>query len=144
MPEFHKRIALDAALCTGCKICLAVCSAAKEQGFNLGKARLRIEPEGPASFRLQICRRCEVPACVEACPTHAVEVADGLGIVVIDAQDCTGCGACVRACPYRALSQWPRRNVPVCCDFCAESPECVRSCPTDALAYGGRQPAEGG
>jgi anaerobic carbon-monoxide dehydrogenase iron sulfur subunit len=138
MLEPNKTIVLDAQRCTGCKVCQAVCSAAKEPGFNLGKARLRIEPDGPTSFRLRVCRLCEVPACAEACPTHAVEVADGLGIVVIDARDCTGCGACVRACPYGALSQWPRRSVPVCCDFCTGRPECVRSCPTDALAYGRR------
>ena len=61
-----------------------VCSAAKEQGFNVAKARLHIEADGPISFRWTICRRCAVPACVTACPTHAVELAGGLGIVVID------------------------------------------------------------
>jgi len=144
MPESFKAIVLDSARCTGCRVCQAVCSAAKEQGFNLAKARLRIEADGPLSFRLEVCRRCEVPACVVACPTHAVEMADGLGIVVIDSQDCTGCGACVRACPYGGLSQWPRRRVPVCCDFCAESPECVSACPYGALSYGGRPQAGGG
>ena len=135
MAEFYKQIVLDEERCTGCLICELTCSAAKEKGFNRGKARLRIEREGPTSFSLRICQRCEVPACVTACPFHAVEVADGLGIVVIDPQDCTGCGECVTACPYGALSQWPDRRVPVRCDFCAEAPECVRSCPNEALAY---------
>ncbi len=135
MAEFYKKIVLDEERCTGCAICELACSAAKEKGFNRGKARLRIEREGPTSFGLRICQRCEVPACVMACPFHAVEVADGLGIVVIDSQDCTGCGECVRACPHEALSQWPDRRVPACCDFCAETPECVRACPNEALVY---------
>jgi carbon-monoxide dehydrogenase iron sulfur subunit len=121
--------------CTDCKLCELVCSAAKEQMFNRHLARLRIERLDLAQVAMHSCRLCAHPACVEACPWHAVELADGLHMVVIDSRDCMGCGECVEACPYYALSMWPDRKVPVVCDFCGNHPACVEACPTGALAF---------
>lgn len=121
--------------CTDCKLCEMACSAAKEQAFNHHLARLRIERADLARMEMHNCRLCAVPACVEACPWYAIEVADGLHIVVIDPQDCVGCGDCVDACPYNALRLWPGRLVPLVCDFCAGHPACVEACPTGAIVF---------
>lgn len=125
----------DPDRCTDCKICELVCSSVKEQAFNRHLARLRIERLGPDRVAMYSCQLCAHPACVEACPWHAIELADGLHVVVIDARDCVGCGLCVAACPYHALSDWPGRRVPVVCDFCGNHPACVEACPTAALAF---------
>ncbi|MBW2006695.1 MAG: hypothetical protein JRJ16_01405 [Deltaproteobacteria bacterium] len=40
-------------------------------------------------YRVRVCRQCEEPACLEACPTEAFSVLD-TGIVTIDSELCTG------------------------------------------------------
>jgi carbon-monoxide dehydrogenase iron sulfur subunit len=136
MFESMKTIQFYPDECTDCKLCELTCSATREQGFNRHIARLQVERVGLAQAELHICRLCAAPACVEACPWHAIEVADGLHVVVIDARDCVGCGACVEECPYGALKMWPQRLVPLVCDFCAGHPACVDACPTGAIAFG--------
>ena len=121
--------------CTDCRLCELTCSAAKEQAYNHQLSRLRIERVGMAQVEMHNCRLCAVPACVEACPWHAIEVGNGLQIVIVDPQDCVGCGKCVDACPYGAMKMWPARQVPLVCDFCAGHPACVEVCPTGALVF---------
>ncbi len=135
MRDAEKTIVLTPEKCTGCEICELVCSAARELGFSQEHARLRIVRQERYDFRLHICRLCEHPACVVSCPTHAIEVADGSGVVSITPADCTRCGRCVRACPYGALRLWRNRLAPAVCDYCAGHPQCVPACPTSALAY---------
>lgn len=51
--------------------------------------------------------RCDArAACVDACPTRAIEVADGTWR--LDAGRCVMCAACVEACPIGALSMGRR------------------------------------
>lgn len=135
MRDAEKTIVLNPARCTGCGICELVCSAAKELGFNQDHARLHIGRQGQYDFYLDTCHLCEQPACVISCPAHAIEVADGAGMVSFTPADCTLCGRCVRACPYGALGLWRGRLVPAVCDFCAGHPQCVPACPQNALAY---------
>jgi molybdopterin-containing oxidoreductase family iron-sulfur binding subunit len=45
------------------------------------------------------CMHCDKPACLEACPVHAIKKRDD-GIVFIDPNICVGVQACVPACPY--------------------------------------------
>jgi Fe-S-cluster-containing dehydrogenase component len=141
--EFLKTLQFYSEKCTDCKLCELTCSAEREQGFSRHLARLRIERIGLAQVEMHNCRLCAVPACVEACPWHAIEVADGLHVVVIDPDDCVGCGDCVEACPYNALRMRPGRLVPLVCDFCAGHPACVEACPTGAIVYDYSKPVEG-
>lgn len=49
----------------------------------------------------------ECRGCVDPCEPRAVRISfrpGGIGTPVINADACTGCGACVRVCPAQALS----------------------------------------
>lgn len=62
-------------------------------------------PELPPAARglpeLDIARCDATAACVGACPTVAIRVADGAW--TLDAGACVFCGACARACPLGAI-----------------------------------------
>ncbi|MFI5398782.1 MAG: 4Fe-4S dicluster domain-containing protein [Candidatus Binatia bacterium] len=53
-------------------------------------------------FYLQrICNHCSYPACLAACPRHAIYKRDEDGVVLIDQERCRGYRKCVEACPYK-------------------------------------------
>jgi Fe-S-cluster-containing dehydrogenase component len=67
-------------------------------------------------------------------------VAEG-GIVAVDRRKCTGCKACIAACPYGARYVHPGGFVDKC-TFClhrvrqGREPACVEICPTRSLTFG--------
>ncbi|HEX6290801.1 MAG TPA: cyclic nucleotide-binding domain-containing protein [Herpetosiphonaceae bacterium] len=103
------------------------------------------------------CRHCQWGAeCVEACPEDAFRLNQEGHLIVTDR--CTGCGACVDACPYHAINQVPiypasntllgwllrhtRHVEPVLlrankCDACHgyDDHACISACPTGALQW---------
>lgn len=90
------------------------------------------------------CMHCEEPACVDVCPTGAVNKRGAGGIVLVDARKCIGCQACLDACPFKA-PQFGLDGVMQKCDMCLsgkadapnfsqKAPPCVNTCPTGALA----------
>ena len=65
------------------------------------------------------------------------------GGVLVTHDKCTGCKACISACPYDARYVHPTGYVDKC-TFClhrvqrGEQPACVSVCPTSCLTFGDR------
>jgi Fe-S-cluster-containing dehydrogenase component len=68
-------------------------------------------------FRVHVCRHCDDPPCVETCPVEAIRKRED-GIVVLHDQECTGCQACIEACPYGAIAFDEGKAVARKCNLC--------------------------
>jgi Fe-S-cluster-containing hydrogenase component 2 len=125
----------DFEKCTECKRCMLACSVEKIGLVRMADSRIAILRNWPELPEIQVCRfdDCDGRPCIAACPVDAISEKDGL--VLIDAETCTGCEACVDACPFHAIIM--NGEVAVKCDFCAGDPECVKACVTVAIAKGG-------
>ena len=156
---------IDERFCMGCHACEVACK--QEHGLPEGPRLIRVDlateaaPPGilptmagggtgfdadagsrPGTtgslWRVSVCRHCDVPDCVEACPEGALEQHDG-GVRVSD-DACTGCRVCADVCPYDAPQFHPESGVMLLCDLCPARtatlgrPACVHHCPALALS----------
>ena len=125
-------IVLDGSRCVGCQACVVACL--QEQGRQDMAKALQIRSVcrgGRFAYEISVCRHCPEPACVPACPEGAFVLREGL--VFLDDALCSGCGSCVEACPYGAVSLGDRAGKCNLCSHRAGVPACVKTCPTDAL-----------
>jgi CRP-like cAMP-binding protein/Fe-S-cluster-containing hydrogenase component 2 len=83
----------------GCQLCVTACTT------RHGAPRIQLNGTAVGAFDvLDACRQCSAGAeCVESCPEDAFDW-DERGALTINDR-CTGCGACVDACPYGVISQ---------------------------------------
>ena len=136
---------VDTRRCVGCNACVLACKAENkvpENGFRdwIATETDGVFPQLRQEIRSERCNHCEHPPCVSACPTGASHIADG-GIVLVAHDKCTGCKACIAACPYDARYVHPAGYVDKC-TFCihrvreGRPPACVDICPTQALTFG--------
>ena len=113
------RLLIEDKECWGCRACEVACKLDKP--FQISLIRIQEEwkedEDGNMEFiyRLRVCRHCEEPECVEACPEEAIYKRED-GIVLIDRERCTGCGLCIEACPYDAI--WIDEEKAIKCDMC--------------------------
>jgi len=129
----HKFVSYDPEKCVGCRVCEYVCSLEKKKAFNptLSRIRtLRIYPNTNASVT---CRLCEDAPCVIACPRKALGQSKENGVIIVDKDKCNGCGWCIEACDFGAISLDPDTKTVVLCDLCDGDPKCVKWCPEKAL-----------
>jgi len=163
---------IDLDRCLGCHTCSVACKSAWQVPSNSGRNWLkRLGPEKTPhgisyTFYPGLCNHCSRPSCVSVCPVAKIpkkfqtrqqeqppvslDVAaiwkDPVnGSVQIDQGRCTGCGACVTACPYEAIylkGDTVGRKVADKCDFCVDRlavglpPVCVEACPAEARVFG--------
>jgi Fe-S-cluster-containing hydrogenase component 2 len=70
---------------------------------------------------------------MDACPVGAIEVDPKTNARVINAQKCTGCMTCVKACPWAMISFNEETKKATKCDLCGGDPQCVKWCPSGAM-----------
>ena len=121
MPTYS--VTIDEASCWGCRTCEVACM--QEHHTSEGVRLIRVTEDGPHMvdgkpsfvFRVTMCRHCDDPPCADACPEDAFDLR-GDGIVVLVSERCTGCGACVDACPYGAVEMDHLAGVARKCNLC--------------------------
>ncbi|MGB2906623.1 MAG: 4Fe-4S dicluster domain-containing protein [Candidatus Aminicenantaceae bacterium] len=124
------RVALSR--CTGCRRCEAACAFFHTGRINPELARLRvvhlyeIGVDGPV-----VCQQCEERYCM-ACPEDALSLGDN-GEVICSPTACTLCGACEKACPIGAVTQF--QGFVYICDLCGGDPKCVKACTEGAIVF---------
>ena len=146
----------DSSRCTGCKTCELVCKDYHDLGPNILFRRVYDYEGGTwtktdedawekTTFHYHVtvsCNHCDAPACVESCPTGAMQKDEETGLVNTDPAICIGCGTCRSVCPYDAPRIDESLVVSRKCDGClarvreGKDPMCVGSCPLRALEFG--------
>jgi len=150
----------DASACSGCKACQVACK--DRHGLPLGVRWRRVyEVAGGGWTRRDgawlhdvlaynvsmACNHCAEPICAEVCPTGAISKRPD-GLVLLDADRCTGCRYCAWVCPYGAPQYDAGRGRMTKCSFCADdldrghAPACVSACPERVLDFGTREDLE--
>ena len=116
-------LVIDHESCWGCKTCEVACK--QENGSSGGAHLIFVSEDGPRrvensldfAFQVNLCRHCDDPPCVAACPEEAI-AKRGDGIVVMDYDACTGCESCIEACTYDAIAMDPEKGVAQKCNLC--------------------------
>ena len=104
----RKGLLVNLDRCSGCDSCVVACKL--EHGLGLGSSYNRVAAVGPLGTFPNVekywvpmqCQQCENPACVAVCPTGASYRSDETGYVLVEKDNCIGCGLCIDACPYGA------------------------------------------
>jgi Fe-S-cluster-containing dehydrogenase component len=138
---------IDTKLCIGCCDCVVACKTENKvpEGLNrdwVVEATQGTYPNLSTEFRSERCNHCTHATCVYMCPTGASHRWNDSNIVLVDPNKCTGCKACIAACPYDArLIMHPGGYIDKC-TFCSHrvekglDPACVATCPTHCMHFG--------
>ena len=98
----------DSSRCTGCKTCELVCKDYHDlgpailfrriydyEGGTWTKTKEDAWEKTAFNYHVSIsCNHCDSPACVENCPTGAMQKDEATGLVNTDPNVCIGCGTC--------------------------------------------------
>jgi tetrathionate reductase subunit B len=153
-----KVFVVDVSICNGCYCCQIACKDehvandwtpyAKPQP-DTGQFWLKLNeyvcgtvPKVKMHYISTLCNHCDNAPCMKACQVNAIYKRDD-GLVILDPVKCTGCKACVDACPYHAIYFNEDLNLAQKCTGCAhlldngwKEPRCVDACPTQAIKFG--------
>lgn len=162
-------LVIDLDTCVGCHACVISCKEWNTGGYGaplsdqnaygaetVGTFLNRIhtfeaQPEDAPAQVIHFpksCLHCEDAPCVTVCPTGASYKRVEDGIVLVNEDDCIGCGLCAWACPYGAREMDQAEGVMKKCTLCVDRiynenipeedrvPSCVRTCPAGARHFG--------
>lgn len=154
MEKSEGLVIADPVVCVGCGRCEMACTE-----FNFGKAspslsRIKVDRnlnfgrqgamvwreghgnQGDGLIVQDLCMQCPHPVpCADICPEKAIVMSPPHNARRIDPEKCTGCGICLRACPWEMISYDPDTRKAVKCDLCGGKPKCVAACPSGSLRY---------
>lgn len=134
----NQHIECDSNKCVGCNICEYACSFEKEKVFNPTKSRIRAVRIDQTFNATITCKACKNAPCVAACPKEALSQSNETGVIKIDETKCNGCGWCIEACKYGAVTIHPNKLKAMICDTCQGEPKCIPACPESALSLVGK------
>lgn len=154
-PAARKTMLIILDCCVGCHACEIACRQEHDLSAETGSKWCRVVTLKPREvggklhldYFPSLCLHCDIPACVQSCPTEAIAKRRD-GIVVVDGEKCSGCRLCVAACPTGAMSFNEIRQEAGKCDFCLDrtaaalEPSCVQHCLGGALRYVGAEEAD--
>ncbi len=156
----------DPDRCMGCHSCEIAC-ATSHSDYDLQTAVLsRIKSYPARNTVIKVgnlttvvqCVSCDAP-CIDACPVEVISRYEEFGgVVKIDEENCIGCKACAKACPYDSIKmvdeiipfeeelsdskkKKKKKKKALKCDLCFDNisengefnPACVAACPTEAI-----------
>jgi Fe-S-cluster-containing dehydrogenase component len=95
-----------------------------------------------------VCQHCDEPPCAEVCPEAAITKRED-SIVILDREQCSGCQACIDACPYNAIVFDDKEHKALKCNLCYHRvdrglmPACADNvCPAHCIYFGDRDEME--
>lgn len=130
-------------LCTGCLACVTACIDQNYDETMLDAISYRkytrciSEKTGMTCYKTSSCYHCKDAACMKACGQEAI-YRDDRGFVRVKEASCTGCKACVDACPHHMIFV-DLEGIARKCHGCSTrisfgmEPACVKVCPVGAL-----------
>ena len=140
--------------CVGCQACVIACqienhSVQSEPWRNINTFNTFQHPLLPLFHFSLACNHCEIPLCLQHCPSSAYSKNESLQTIDHDLDRCIGCRYCTWVCPYDAPKFIHARGVVEKCTLCKSrieenlKPNCANLCPTGALDFGdiGEEPA---
>ena len=119
------------AKCIGCFSCVLICAAVNQKSHSFQKSCIKIKTYGGIGGRFTevVCHACREPACAEACPSSALALRKGGG-VLLQKEKCIGCRRCQKACMVNAVDFDTTAQLPIICHHCGL---CARYCPHHCL-----------
>jgi tetrathionate reductase subunit B len=171
---------MDLRRCIGCSACTVACKAENGVSLGRFRTVIQRQMVGtfPNVKKINLplmCNHCdgnekdEVPPCVKICPQYPGERAVYVtpsgekiryrsggtykrpdGLILIDVEQCIGCGKCLDGCPYGVRSMDPfvksgldkTKQAADKCNMCVHridnglEPACVNTCQGDARIFG--------
>ncbi len=147
MTEKRYAMAVDTRTCVGCGACVIGCKTENDVAKGYARDWVATETSGTypslqMSVRSERCNHCEDAPCISVCPTGASHYGAG-GTVQVTESKCSGCKACIAACPYGARFIDPNVGAIDKCTFCVHRVEtgipttsCQEICPTESIYFG--------
>ena len=113
--------------CLGCFTCMRVCAMVNHRDHSIRKSCIHVRTSGglTGKFVASMCRACREPHCAEVCPSGALALRKGGG-VLLEASRCIGCRRCEKACIVQAISYDEDTCKPIICRHCGA---CASYCP---------------
>jgi len=137
---------IDTRTCVGCMDCVVACKTENKVPAGHDRDWIAYDTRGAfptlhTEIRSERCNHCDNPPCVTCCPTGASHVEAFGRVVLVTAELCIGCKACLASCPYDARFVNPAGYADKC-TFCihrareARDPACVSVCPAHCMYFG--------